>query len=75
MYFTVVRVANREVDQVLIALKVCRACEGSEVMWQQVSRGVRFLAGLLEEIEGLGPDYALEVALKVALGVGDAKLA
>ena len=58
-----------EVDQVLVALKTYRAVYGPGAMWALVPRGVRFLAGLLEEIEGLGPEYALEVALKVALGV------
>ena len=59
----------REVDQVLIALKQFREREGAEAMWALVPRGVRFLVGLLEEVEGLGPEYALEVGLKVALGV------
>ena len=60
---------TREVDQALIALKRCRACEGSERMWALVPPGVRFLALLLEELDGLGPELALEVALKLALRV------
>ena len=58
-----------EVDRVLTALKMCRAAEGDEAMWALVPPGVRFLAGLLEEVEGIGEEYALEVALKVALEV------
>ena len=61
--------AGAEVDQVLAALKMCRAAEGTEAMWALVPPGVRFLAELLWEIEGMGEEYALEVALKVAMGV------
>ncbi|HUW12788.1 MAG TPA: hypothetical protein VM537_23880 [Anaerolineae bacterium] len=59
-----------QVGQLLAALKMCRAAEGEEVMWAQVPAGLQFLSELLEEIEGLGPEYALEVALKTALEVG-----
>ena len=58
-----------EVDWILATLKMYRAAEGDEAMWALVPRGVEFLARLLEEVEGLGPEYALEVALKVALDV------
>ena len=61
--------AGSEVDWVLAALKMYRAAHGSDAMWALVPPGVRFLAELLEEIEGLGPEYALEVALKVAMEV------
>ena len=56
-----------EVDWLLAALKTCRAAEGEEAMWALVPPGVQFLAGLLEEVDGIGEEYALEVALKVAL--------
>jgi len=67
-------VANRkgqgsELSQLLAALKMCRAAEGDEAMWALVPPGVEFLARLLEEIEGIGEEYALEVALKTALEV------
>ncbi len=58
-----------EVDQVLAALKMYRAAEGTEAMWALVPPGVRFLAELLWEIEGMGEEYALEVALKTVLEV------
>ena len=58
-----------EVDWLLAALKMCRAEHGEEAMWALVPPGVQFLAGLLEEVEGIGEEYALEVALKVALEV------
>ena len=61
--------AGAEVDRVLAALKMCRAAEGIEQMWALVPPGVRFLAELLWEIEGMGEEYALEVALKTALEV------
>ena len=61
--------APHEVAQLLAALKMCRAAEGDEAMWALVPPGVRFLAELLEEIEGIGEEYALEVALKTALEV------
>jgi len=49
---------------------MCRESEGVDVMWTLVPPGVEFLARLLEEIDGIGEEYALEVALKVALEVG-----
>ena len=58
-----------EVDRVLAALKMYRQVAGIEQMWALVPPGVRFLAELLWEVEGLGPEYALEVALKTALKV------
>ena len=58
-----------EVDWILAALKMYRAAHGSEAMWALVPPGVEFLAGLLEEVEGIGEEYALEVALKTAMGV------
>ena len=61
--------ARLEADWILAALKMYRAAHGEEAMWALVPPGVEFLATLLEEVEGLGPEYALEVALKTALGV------
>lgn len=56
-----------ELDGVLESLVAYREFFGDDAMWELVPRGVRGLTERLE-MDGIEPEYALETALKVAVG-------
>lgn len=58
---------RREADEVLAALKWLAGVYGWDAAWALLPPGLRLLGSWLEGVDGLGPELAAEVTVKVAL--------